>query len=75
MCHVSWVILPPAKLPPSSNALTVRAEPFTEVPEYGSRNDHLGAHEEGVVKIGFTPRHLLIQMCLLMQTDIQIEEK
>ena len=38
-----------------SNALMVRAEPFTQVPGYGPVNGHLGIHEEGVVKIGFTP--------------------
>ena len=44
----------------------VRAEPFTELPEYGPLNGHLGVKEEGVVKIGFTPYGLLANICLQM---------
>ena len=33
------------------NALTVRAKPFTEVPEYGPVTCHLGVQEDGEVKI------------------------
>ena len=37
---------------------------FTQVSEYGQLNGHLGVHEEGVVKIGFTLHRLLANICL-----------
>ena len=46
-----------------SNALTVRAEPFTDVHEYGPLNSHLGVHEDDVAKIGFSPHCLLANIC------------
>ena len=42
----------------------VRAQSFTEVPEYGPLNVHRGVHEEGVVKIGSTLHYLLANTCL-----------
>ena len=55
-------------LPPKcfncSNSMMVRAEPFTEVPEYGQLNVHQGVHKEGVIKISFTLHRLLANICL-----------
>ena len=47
-----------------SNALTVRAKLFTEVPEYGSLNGHLGIHKEVAVQISFTHHRLLANIFL-----------